>query len=139
MCVCVCVCVLRIVSVDKIWWFTNTLIFIILFLFVAQEYSKIVFQSEDTDHQKAVRQILYMVTDTFLRALSPFMPFLTEELFQRLPAKGSNWPESVCIAPYPQPQDVRMCLVVSLRELEDVFWGLFLDIKASLYCSHVFS
>ena len=103
-----------------------------------QEYSKTVFQSEDTDHQKAVRQILYMVTDTFLRALSPFMPFLTEELFQRLPAKGSNWPESVCIAPYPQPQDVRMCLVVSLCELKDVFWGLFLHIKALLY-HHMYS
>ncbi|XP_046576235.1 valine--tRNA ligase-like [Haliotis rubra] len=33
------------------------------------------------------------------------MPFLSEELFQRLPARGDNWPVSVCVAQYPQPED----------------------------------
>ena len=34
------------------------------------------------------------------------MPFLSEELFQRLPARGDNWPESVCVGEYPLPNDV---------------------------------
>ena len=74
-----------------------------------------------TEQQNAVRQILYLTTETFLRALSPFMPFLAEELFQRLPAKGSDWPESVCIAAYPQPCEVSLqslciCVYVGVWE-----------------------
>ncbi|KAL8559702.1 hypothetical protein ACOMHN_002235 [Nucella lapillus] len=67
------------------------------------ECSKPVFQSQDVERQSAVRQILYLLMHTFLRALGPFMPFLTEELYQRLPVKGDHWPESVCVAPYPLP------------------------------------
>ena len=49
------------------------------------------------------------------------MPFLAEELFQRLPAKGSDWPESVCIATYPQPCEVSLqslciCVYVGVWE-----------------------
>ena len=40
------------------------------------------------------------------RLLHPFMPFVTEELWQRLPrpAEGAQ-PASVMVAPYPQPSD----------------------------------
>ncbi|XP_076469865.1 valine--tRNA ligase-like [Babylonia areolata] len=69
------------------------------------ECCKPVFQSADAERQEAVRQVLYLLTHAFLRALSPFMPFLTEELYQRLPPLEGSWPESVCVAPYPVPAE----------------------------------
>jgi valyl-tRNA synthetase len=38
-----------------------------------------------------------------LRLLHPLMPFVSEELWQRLVKKGAGTPASICIAPYPQP------------------------------------
>jgi valyl-tRNA synthetase len=38
------------------------------------------------------------VLETALRLLHPFMPFITEELWQRLPHRG----ESIMVAPYPR-------------------------------------
>ncbi len=48
--------------------------------------------------------VLTHVLETSLRLLHPYMPFITEELWQtlksRLPA-GNTWKESIMIAPYP--------------------------------------
>merc|ERR1719230_1607427 len=33
--------------------------------------------------------------------MHPTMPYLTEELFQRLPHRKGEAPESICIAPFP--------------------------------------
>lgn len=42
--------------------------------------------------------VLVNVLDRILRLLHPFMPFITEEIWQRLPHQG----ESITIAPYPE-------------------------------------
>jgi valyl-tRNA synthetase len=53
-----------------------------------------------TEAEKAgVRAVLVGVLEGTLRLLHPFMPFLTEELWQNLPHTG----ESLVIALYPQP------------------------------------
>ena len=44
----------------------------------------------------------YTCLDIGLRILSPFMPFLTEELFQRLPQRSSDAPPSICVTPFPE-------------------------------------
>lgn len=80
-----------------------------------QECSKSVFRYGDEAHQEVVQQILYFSMESFLRMLSPFMPYLTEELFQRLPVKSQNWPESICIASFPAPDDVRIHFVLFCR------------------------
>ncbi|XP_062865966.1 valine--tRNA ligase, mitochondrial [Trichomycterus rosablanca] len=49
--------------------------------------------------------VLYHCVSVSLRLLSPFMPFLTEELWQRLQPYSSNpknTTQSVCLQPYPQ-------------------------------------
>ncbi|MDO8567870.1 MAG: valine--tRNA ligase, partial [Dehalococcoidales bacterium] len=47
--------------------------------------------------------VLVEVLETSLRLLHPYMPFVTEELWQNLRSRvGSSWPESIMIAPYPQ-------------------------------------
>ncbi|XP_055956479.1 valine--tRNA ligase [Patella vulgata] len=70
------------------------------------ENVKSVFIEGSEDDRLLKRQILFTCVETFLRALSPFMPFITEELYQRLPEKGDK-SVSVCIAPYPQPHQYK--------------------------------
>ena len=45
--------------------------------------------------------VLARVLETTLRLLHPFMPFITEELWQRLPGR-ENAPPSIMVAPYPE-------------------------------------
>lgn len=56
---------------------------------------------------ECARQTLYTCLDVGLRLLSPFMPFVTEELFQRLPRRVPHAPPSLCVTPYPEPSEVR--------------------------------
>jgi len=44
------------------------------------------------------------VFETALRLLHPAMPFITEELWQRLRAGSPAQPKSIALAPYPQPK-----------------------------------
>ncbi|XP_053578041.1 valine--tRNA ligase, mitochondrial isoform X2 [Bombina bombina] len=52
-----------------------------------------------------VRQVLYWGTEISLRLLAPFTPFLSEELWQRLPRVHSDLSPSVCVAEYPTPRN----------------------------------
>lgn len=53
----------------------------------------------------AAQKVLFKTLDVGLRLLSPFMPFITEELYQRLPRKKLIYP-SICISPYPDSSEV---------------------------------
>uniref|UniRef100_A0A914CX14 Valine--tRNA ligase n=1 Tax=Acrobeloides nanus TaxID=290746 RepID=A0A914CX14_9BILA len=64
---------------------------------------KPVLYSDDKTAIDAVRQILYLCVDTSLRILSPFMPFITEELWQRLPKRSTVTAPSVCLVDFPEP------------------------------------
>ncbi|HYL06018.1 MAG TPA: class I tRNA ligase family protein, partial [Thermoanaerobaculia bacterium] len=46
-------------------------------------------------------EVLLSVLDRSLRLLHPVMPFLTEEVWQRLPGREAIHPETICLAPYP--------------------------------------
>jgi valyl-tRNA synthetase len=48
-----------------------------------------------------VGEVLLTVLDRSLRLLHPVMPFLTEELWQRLPGHQAIHPQTICLAPYP--------------------------------------
>ncbi|NPB09843.1 MAG: valine--tRNA ligase [Thermodesulfobacteria bacterium] len=62
------------------------------------EMSKLFLQREG-EERALVQNVLLQVLETSLRLLHPFMPFVTEEIWQALPHEG----ESIMIAPYPQP------------------------------------
>jgi valyl-tRNA synthetase len=61
------------------------------------ELSKPVLYGERDEARRAAQQTLLTVLTTSLKLLHPFMPFLTEEIWQTLVADGS----SVMVAPFP--------------------------------------
>jgi valyl-tRNA synthetase len=61
------------------------------------------------------RAVLLHVLDAVLRLLHPVMPFLTEELWQRIPHQG----ETIALAPYPSP-DPALIDETAEREIERV-------------------
>uniref|UniRef100_A0A3P8WTC0 Valine--tRNA ligase n=1 Tax=Cynoglossus semilaevis TaxID=244447 RepID=A0A3P8WTC0_CYNSE len=66
-----------------------------------------VYLDDNSRRQAAVcRQTLYTCLDVGLRLLSPMMPFVAEELYQRLPRRRpqSDAP-SVCVTPYPETEE----------------------------------
>ena len=62
------------------------------------ELTKARLYSEDADRKQTAIQVLVYVLDQTLRLLHPFMPFITEEIWQSLPHEGealivAQWPE----------------------------------------------
>jgi len=62
------------------------------------ELTKARLYSEDTDRKQTAMQVLVYVLDQVLRLLHPFMPFITEEIWQSIPHEGdalivAKWPE----------------------------------------------
>lgn len=55
---------------------------------------------EDGDAAVPARQVLVYIMDHILRLLHPFMPFITEEIWQALPHSG----ESIMVAKWPEYQ-----------------------------------
>lgn len=61
----------------------------------------------DESAKRATRDTLWLCLDTGLRMLHPFMPYLTEELWQRLPQQEGSEPKlSICLAEYPAVNQV---------------------------------
>ncbi|HEX7101758.1 MAG TPA: valine--tRNA ligase, partial [Nitrolancea sp.] len=71
------------------------------------ESTKVVLNGDDEAKQAAARQTLVYVLERSLRLLHPFMPFLTEELWQHLPHAG----DSIMVAPWPDADQGNIDLV----------------------------
>ncbi len=61
------------------------------------ELSKLSLYSEDAKAKQTSKEVLTYVLDNILRLLHPYMPFVTEELWQQLPQEGP----SITIASWP--------------------------------------
>ena len=62
------------------------------------ELTKARLYSEDAERKQTALQVLVYVLDQILRLLHPFMPFITEEIWQSIPHEGealivAKWPE----------------------------------------------
>ena len=66
-----------------------------------QESIKPVIYGDDEAQRAVARNVLYICLDNGLRILSPFMPYLSEELFQRLPRRSPDAPPSTAVTPFP--------------------------------------
>ncbi|MEK5481356.1 valine--tRNA ligase [Viridibacillus sp. FSL R5-0888] len=61
------------------------------------EMAKLPLYGEDEAAKKTTRSVLAYVLDNTMRLLHPFMPFITEEIWQNLPHEG----ESITVAAWP--------------------------------------
>ncbi|WKA56234.1 valine--tRNA ligase [Planococcus shixiaomingii] len=61
------------------------------------EMAKLPLYGEDEEAKKMTRSVLAYVLDNTMRLLHPFMPFITEEIWQNLPHQG----ESITVAAWP--------------------------------------
>jgi len=80
---------------------------------MAQEYSKSVMSGGSSAEADRCRQVLFACVDAALRLISPFMPYLSEELWQRLPHASTRTAPSICVAAYPTREAVACDLIVS--------------------------
>ena len=69
----------------------------------------------DAADRERAQAVLLHVLESVLRLLHPVMPFLTEDLWQRLPHQG----ETIALAPYPAPDPGRIDEAAE-REIERV-------------------
>lgn len=61
---------------------------------------------ENYNRRRIAQATIYTVLEQYLRLLHPFMPFLTEELWQRLPNRRQYaTAETIMLAPYPKDHD----------------------------------
>ena len=62
------------------------------------ELKKTDLYSDDETAAQSARQVLVYVLDKILKLLHPFMPFITEEIWQSIPHEG----ETIMLQPYPE-------------------------------------
>ena len=61
---------------------------------------------ESEEAKNCTRQVLYTCLDTAMKLISPFMPYISEELWQRLPRRSGENPPSICVSQYPKVEKV---------------------------------
>ncbi|MBQ2719967.1 MAG: class I tRNA ligase family protein, partial [Clostridia bacterium] len=67
------------------------------------------------DEAQTAKQVLVWVMDKILKLLHPFMPFITEEIWQTIPHEG----EALVIAPYPE-NDEKLSFPADAAAMENV-------------------
>jgi valyl-tRNA synthetase len=68
------------------------------------ELAKPMIQSADAALKLQTQQVLFYVTERILRLLHPFMPFITEDIWQTFKQKAADaeaWPETLMFAGWP--------------------------------------
>lgn len=66
------------------------------------ENSKSIISDGTPEEARSAIDTLYTTLESGLRLMSPFIPFLTEELWQRLPRRPGDDTSSITIAEYPE-------------------------------------
>ena len=88
------------------------------------ELAKLRFYGEDQAARNTARRVAYEVMEESLRLLHPFMPFVTEDLWQRLPHSGVSiaraaWPAAQPQDPAAEAEFQALCeVVVAVRTIK---------------------
>ena len=72
------------------------------------EYLKPLFQTSTSPEVVATaKAVLHTCLDNGLKLISPFMPYISEELYQRLPKATGTAIKSICVLDYPKDLSYR--------------------------------
>jgi valyl-tRNA synthetase len=84
------------------------------------ELTKTRLQGEDADSKVRAQQVLCYVLTQMLKLLHPFMPFITEEIWQALPHEGnflmlSDWPQADPALSFPEEEKAMELVMDAIR------------------------
>jgi valyl-tRNA synthetase len=82
------------------------------------EFVKADISGDDSERRIDAQQVAVFVLESSLRLMHPFIPFITEELYQRLP-HGS---ESIMLSQYPEADETRVDreAMEAMKDLQDL-------------------
>jgi len=95
------------------------------------ELSKPILQKGDSEQQNATRYTLLYVLESSLRSLHPIMPFITEDIWQRLKEPLQIEGESIMLQPYPEAGEIDRQAENDIGWLQQVLQGVR-NIRAEL-------
>ncbi len=95
------------------------------------ELTKPVLQKGEAGEQNATRYTLLYVLERGLRTLHPIMPFITEEIWQRLKTPLKIEGESIMLQAFPQPGDIDSEAEAEVGWLQKILQGIR-NIRAEL-------
>lgn len=78
------------------------------------EFSKPIMQSTNLEEKRATQLVMAQVLNRMIRLLHPFCPFITEEIYAKLPLKG----EACIIDQYPTVQNDKELLAFGSKKAE---------------------
>ena len=86
------------------------------------ELTKTRLQGEDEDSKVRAQQVLCYVLTQILKLLHPFMPFITEEIWQALPHEGDylmlqQWPEHHANLDFPEEEKAMELIMDAIRAI----------------------
>ena len=88
------------------------------------EFAKAMLQSENEEAQATTRNTLLTVLETCLRTLHPIMPFITEEIWQRVKTPLEIDGDSIMLQPFPQANPYDAAAEQDVEWVKNVIQGV---------------
>ena len=88
------------------------------------ELTKSRLYGEDADSKETAQRVLLYVLDQVLRLMHPFMPFVTEEIWQAIPHEGealivADWPKADAAMDYPTEEQHMESVMLAIRAIRN--------------------